>query len=93
MRRTPTTILNSIAANVRAQRARRGLTQDGLADLLDIEPRYVRSIESGNANLSLALFLELAEALATSAEALLRPAKLVRRPRGRPASRPPKIRR
>jgi transcriptional regulator with XRE-family HTH domain len=39
--------LQSIAANIRRLRLRRGWTQEKLASVADLETRYVQTLESG----------------------------------------------
>ncbi|MDO4792379.1 MAG: helix-turn-helix transcriptional regulator [Buchananella hordeovulneris] len=49
---------------MRAERHRRGLTQEGLAEQLSITPRYLAAIERGERNLT----LDSIEALAAQLE-------------------------
>jgi transcriptional regulator with XRE-family HTH domain len=79
--------LTSIAANVRRIRERRDLTQERIAELAELEPRTIQHIETGKANPTIALVVTIANALGVSTSALLRPAKLARRPVGRPRQR------
>jgi transcriptional regulator with XRE-family HTH domain len=79
--------LTSIAANVRRIRERRDLTQERLAELAELEPRTIQHIETGKANPTVALIVIIASALGVSTSSLLRPAKLARRPIGRPRRR------
>jgi transcriptional regulator with XRE-family HTH domain len=82
--------LTSVAANTRRIRMRRGLTQEQLAELADVEPRTIQHLETGNANPTLGLVVTVATALGVSAATLLRPAQLKSRPVGRP--RRPRLR-
>lgn len=81
--------LTSIAANVRRIRERRDLTQERLAELAEVEPRTIQHIETGKASPTVALVVVIANALGVSTSSLLRPAKLARRPVGRPRRRRP----
>lgn len=54
-------ILKYIGANVRALRIRRGLTQEQLAERVELDPRFMQRIERGTRNFSV---LTLADALA-----------------------------
>ena len=76
-----------VAANARKQREALGLTQEQVASLVGCSPRYFRSIEVGQVNLTLATLSLIANALEVEAHELLRPAHLVRRGRGRPAKK------
>jgi transcriptional regulator with XRE-family HTH domain len=79
--------LASIAANIRRIRTRRGLTQERLAELAELEPRTIQHIETGKANPTVGVVVTIAVTLGVSTSALLRPAKLLRRPVGRPRQR------
>jgi len=74
--------LTSIAANIRRIRTRQELTQEQLAELAELEPRTIQHLETGTANPTIAV--TVAEVLGVRASTLLRPAKLARRPVGRP---------
>jgi transcriptional regulator with XRE-family HTH domain len=76
--------LTSIAANVRRIRMRRDLTQERLAELSELEPRTIQHIETGRANPTIGVVVTIATVLGVSTATLLRPAKLLRRPVGRP---------
>jgi ribosome-binding protein aMBF1 (putative translation factor) len=43
-------ILNQLGANIQAERKRAGLTQERLAELVDLHPRIVQKIEAGELN-------------------------------------------
>jgi transcriptional regulator with XRE-family HTH domain len=81
--------LKSIAANVRRLRRLRGWSQEKLAEVPKLEPRYVRTVESGRANPSAAVLVALSQALTVKPGVLFRPAKLVPAQPGRPARRRP----
>ncbi|MBI5479546.1 MAG: helix-turn-helix transcriptional regulator [Deltaproteobacteria bacterium] len=82
--------LKSIAANTRRLRRLRGWTQEKLAEVAKLEPRYVRTVESGRANPSAAVLVALAQALAVKPGVLFRPARLVASRPGRPRLRRPR---
>lgn len=63
----------TLGANVRAERKRRGLTQEGLAEQLDITPRYLAAIERGERNLTLDSIEALAAQLDLDPHSLLAP--------------------
>ncbi|MGV9216369.1 helix-turn-helix domain-containing protein [Arcanobacterium canis] len=63
----------TLGANVRAERKRRGLTQEGLAEQLDITPRYLAAIERGERNLTLDSIEALAAQLGVDPHSLLAP--------------------
>ncbi|MGO1664225.1 MAG: helix-turn-helix domain-containing protein [Micrococcaceae bacterium] len=52
-----------LGRNLRALRASRGLTQEKLAEQLDVTPRYLAGIERGERNLTLDSIDALADAL------------------------------
>jgi len=79
--------LTSIAANIRRIRLHRGLTQERLAELVNLEPRTIQYLETGRANPSVGVVVTIAFALGVSAATLLRPAILRPRPVGRPRKR------
>ncbi len=78
------TWLRYVAANVRALRVRRGLTQEQLGERAGIEPRYVQDVERARTNLSFAVFVALANALDVVPARLLRPAEMPPARPGRP---------
>lgn len=61
----------TLGANVRAERLRRGLTQEGLAEELDMTPRYLAGIERGERNLTLDSIEALAAQLGVDPHSLL----------------------
>ena len=77
-------LLASIAANVRGLRARRGLTQEALAQRADQDLAYVQRVERAATNLSVRVLFALARALGVSPGQLLRPRALPPSRRGRP---------
>ncbi len=78
-------ILNSIAANVRREREKRGLTQEALAEAADLGSRFVQQVEGAAVNLSIDPLVRLADALEIPVVTLFRKADLPpKRGRGRP---------
>lgn len=77
--------LESIAANVRRIRERRGMTQEQLAEAADIELRQLSRIETSRAgSFAVTQLVRLAKVLGVRVGELLRPRKLPTPKRGRP---------
>lgn len=76
--------IRSIAANVRALRERRGLSQEGLAEASGVDAKSVQLLESGTGNPTARLLIAVADALGVTAGRLFRAATLKPRPPGRP---------
>lgn len=79
--------LRSIAANIRRLRARRGLTQESLAERAGIDLSYEQRVERGVTNLSINVLVALAGALGVAPSVLLHKAALPVLRRGRPRTR------
>ncbi len=60
-----------LGKRIKAARKRIGLSQLALSEALDCTPNHLSYIENGNRSLSLAKFVQLANALGTSADELL----------------------
>ena len=60
-----------LGKRIKAARKRIGLSQLVLSEALDCTPNHLSYIENGNRSLSLAKFVQLANALGTSADELL----------------------
>lgn len=71
-------LLDQLGARVREARGRRGLTLAGLAQLASLSPRFLLQVEKGQGNISVLRLHALAEALGTSAAALLQPSTAAR---------------
>ena len=56
-------LLKKFGLNVKFARMRKGLTQEQLAELMDINWTYIAKIETGNINMSLGKILELSTVL------------------------------
>lgn len=82
---TAGTLRVAVAANVRSERARLGLTQEDLAEQADLALRYVQEVEAGRANVTLSVLAAFATAFGVPAPNLLRPAMITAAKRGRPA--------
>ena len=75
--------MESLAANLKGLRQRRGLTQEALAERAQTSVFTLQAIERGRANPSFAIVLRLARALRCTLDELAKPAGLQRR-RGAP---------
>ena len=80
-------VLGSIAANVRRERERLGLTQEEFAEGAGFVPRFFQRIEAGEVDISISTLVRLAEALGVEAKSLLEPAAYASRRPGRPKKR------
>jgi XRE family aerobic/anaerobic benzoate catabolism transcriptional regulator len=69
------TFLESVGSAVRTQRERKGLTRRELAGTSGVSERFLAQLESGDGNISLRRFAEVAHALGTTPAALLAPAE------------------
>lgn len=56
-------LLFDLGRRVAELRAKRGTTQEELAEVLGVTPRYIQSIEAGRQNLSVRSLVKLADAL------------------------------
>lgn len=65
-------LLKNFGKNVKIERIRRDLTQEQLAEIMDVSQNYIACIETGKQNMSLGKILELSNALNTSIENLLK---------------------
>lgn len=63
--------MKPFGANVRRERMRRELTQERLAELVDLNIRTVQKIEAGQVNILLTTVLRIQKGLECSWEALL----------------------
>ncbi|WP_437925710.1 helix-turn-helix transcriptional regulator [Sorangium sp. So ce291] len=82
------TIMGYVGANVRRLRLKHGMTQEGLAEAVDLHLTFIQRIEAGRANLTLTTIVALANALEIAPAVLLRTAKLPQVKRGRPRKAP-----
>lgn len=58
-----TELLKKFGLNVKIERLKKGLTQEQLAELMNIHLTYIARIETGKINMSLGKILELANTL------------------------------
>jgi len=65
------TFLETVGAAVRSQRERRGLSRRELAAASGVSERFLAQLETGDGNISLRRFAEVAHALGTTPSALL----------------------
>jgi transcriptional regulator with XRE-family HTH domain len=80
--------LRYVAANIKRLRLKHGWTQEVLAEKAGMEVRYVQEIERAKTNMTLAILVDLANALGVHprvllAEAEMKPAKPGRPPKKR----------
>lgn len=66
-----TELLKRFGKNVKIERIKKDLTQEKLAEIMDVSQNYIASIECGKANMSLAKVLELAKSLDVQMSKLL----------------------
>ncbi len=64
-------LLKKFGKNVKIERIKKDLTQEKLAEKMNVSQNYIASIECGKANMSLAKVLELANGLQINIETLL----------------------
>lgn len=64
-------LLKKFGLNVKIARLKKDLTQERLAELMDMHPTYIAKIETGKINMSLGKILELAKVLKTDINKLL----------------------
>jgi len=64
-------LLKCFGKNVKIERIKQDLTQEQLAEKMDVSQNYIACIESGRQNMSLGKILELAKVLGVDIEKLL----------------------
>ena len=64
-------LLKRFGKNVKLERVKKDLTQEQLAEIMNVSQNYLSSVELGKENMSLAKVLGLAEYLKTDIENLL----------------------
>lgn len=72
MRRRTRTFLGFIAANVRTARKSLGMTQEQLAEIAGFDPRDLRRVERGQANLTIDSLVKLSDGLEKKPSDLLK---------------------
>lgn len=65
-------LLKKFGKNVKIERIKKDLTQEQLAEILDVSQNYIACVETGKQNMSLWKILELAQALNTNIENLIK---------------------
>lgn len=65
------TLLKKFGKNVKIERIKKDLTQEKLAEKMNVSQNYIANIERGKENMSLAKVLELSQYLETPIENLL----------------------
>jgi XRE family aerobic/anaerobic benzoate catabolism transcriptional regulator len=73
-------VLESLGARARALRLQRGWTVREAAERTGLSPRFVVQLESGRGNISVRRLVDVAQALGTTASALLEDAPATRKP-------------
>ena len=76
--------LQYVAANTKRLRLKNGWTQEGLAERAGLEVRYIQEIERAKTNMTLAILVDLATALAVHPRVMLNEAQLKPAAPGRP---------
>lgn len=71
-------LMTMFAFNVRKMRKQRGLTQEKLAELADLDRTYIGLIERGQRNVTIRSIEKIANALEVPAHILLKEIKLKR---------------
>lgn len=66
----PDDILEALGRRIAELRRGKGLTQEQLAESLEVTPRYVQAIEAGTENLSVRSLCKLADTFAVTVGAL-----------------------
>ena len=64
--------LATFGANVRRERVAHGLTQEKLAELMEVNPRTIQKIEAGKLNILLTTVMRLQKAMDCSWDSLMR---------------------
>jgi transcriptional regulator with XRE-family HTH domain len=63
--------LGVLGANVRRERVARGITQEQLAEMIEVNPRTIQKIEAGKLNILVTTVLRLHKALKCSWDSLM----------------------
>lgn len=84
---TAKTALTRIAGNVYRLRTRQSLTQEKLAELAGLDPRFLQRVERAKTNIGVVALAGLADALGVPLAALFREAELPPLTRGRPPAK------
>ena len=63
--------MRNFGKNVKIERIKKDLTQEKLAEIMNVSQNYVANIEGGKANMSLGKILELAKYMGVNISCLL----------------------
>ena len=63
---------NTIATNIRMQRAKKNITQEHLADLIELSPTQLSALENGTALPQITTLIKLAEVFEIKVDDLLK---------------------
>lgn len=83
----PAEVSRWVGGRVAERRRADGLTQETLAEQLEVSVKYLQRVEAGTQNLTIQSIVGLANVLGVEPNYLLRPRKVVRRTPGRPKKR------
>lgn len=84
LRRSIEAVSGFVGANVRRLRVKQGMTQEALAEQLEVTARFIQRIERGEAIVSLPLLVRAAGTLGVEPFQLLKPARASKPMVGRP---------
>lgn len=65
-------ILRQLGLNIKAERVRKGLSQEELAEVMDVNREYISKIERGMQNMSLKKIVQMANYLKVDIKDLLK---------------------
>lgn len=69
---SPEEIIKQFGRNIKAERARKGISQESLAEIMKVNPQYISRIERGLQNMSLKKIVELTNHLGADLKDILR---------------------
>ncbi|EGN32759.1 hypothetical protein HMPREF0993_03302 [Lachnospiraceae bacterium 5_1_57FAA] len=61
----------AIGQRIKIARIKKGITQEAIADIIDITPSHMSNVETGKTKVSLPTLIQIANALAVSVDVLL----------------------
>ncbi|MBK1877254.1 helix-turn-helix transcriptional regulator [Pelagicoccus mobilis] len=64
--------MKKLGANIRAARSNRGMTQEGLAELAELNARTVQKIEAGETNILTSTLVRIRKGIGCDYDALLK---------------------
>ena len=77
-------LLSALGANVQTVRKQKGLTQEQLAELIEVHPRILQKIEAGDLNPKTTTMIRLQAYLGCPWESLIPPYEAVKQPVKKP---------